>query len=248
MISAILLADLSMHAWLALASILLVVCGLALAAKMAYATLRALRSVYDEQEQKLSHCGLTGRDVAGRLLACVGLSPDCIEEGAKIDHYDQLHKRLRLRTQSCVSSSVAALATAAHEVGHAEQFARGYWAACAARYLLVLFVFGAAVLFLYPFAATIAAAGDVNLTMLVALLALVAVVRLPLTFALELDATRRGMRLLDETSLAHETELDGIARMARAAFRVHVVLSLAIVLLIAAGVAVMWLIENGLGT
>jgi hypothetical protein len=36
--------------------------------------------------------------------------------------------------------------------------------------------------------------------------------------------------------------------MLRAGFRVHVVISLAIVLLIGAGVAVMWLVENGLGT
>jgi Zn-dependent membrane protease YugP len=82
----------------------------------------------------------------------------------------------------------------------------------------------------------------------VALLAVVALVRLPLTFALELDATRRGLRLLRETSLAHETEQEGITHMLRAGFRVHVVLSLAIVLLICAGVAVMWLVENWLGT
>lgn len=178
----------------------------------------------------------------------VDCSPDCIEEGARIDHDDQLHGRLRLRTQSCISSSVGALAIAAHEVGHAEQFANGYWAGRATRYLLVLFVLGAAVLFVYPFATTIAGAGEVNLTSLLALFAAVAVLRLPLTFALELDATRRGMRLLGETRLADETELAGIARMLRAGYRVHVVLSLAIVLLIGAGVAAMWLVENGLGS
>jgi Zn-dependent membrane protease YugP len=248
MISAIFHADISTHGWLALVSILLIVGGLALLAAIANATMRSLRMAHDEQEQKLSQCGLTGRAAAGRLLAHVGLSSDCIEEGAKIDHYDQLHKRLRLRTQSCVSSSVAALAVAAHEVGHAEQFTRGYWAAHATRCLLVLFVAGAAVLFVYPFATTIAGTGEVNLTSLLVLLALVAVLRLPLTFALELDATRRGLRLLGETSLAHEIEQEGIAHMLRAGFRVHVVISLAIVLLIGAGVAVMWLVENGLGT
>ena len=77
---------------------------------------------------------------------------------------------MKLRTESSVSSSVAALAIAAHEVGHAEQFAKGYWAARATRCLLVLLVLGGGVLFVYPFAAIIAGTGEVNLTRLVALL------------------------------------------------------------------------------
>jgi uncharacterized protein len=248
MISAILLADVSAHGWPAVASILLLAGGIALLAPMAYATLGALRLAHADQEQKLSQCGLTGREAAAQFLEHIGLASVCIEEGAKIDHYDHLHRRVRLRAESCVSSSVAALAIAAHEVGHAEQYATGYWAASATRDLLVLLVLGASVVFIYPFAITIAGAGDVDLTSLLALFAVVAVLRLPVTIALERDASRRALRLLGEANLTHQTEQEGIARMLQAAFRAHVVLSVALVVAIGAGVATMWLVENGLGT
>jgi len=246
MISNNLLANLSPHGRLTLLCGLLILGGLALLAAMLYVATRALRIAYTQQEQITSRCRLTGREAVGRLLEHLGLAFVCIDDGAKIDHYDQLRRRVRLRTESSVSSSVAALAIAAHEVGHAEQFAKGYWAARATRCLLVLLVFGAAVLLVYPFATTILYSGEVNLTRLLALGALVALVRMPVALALELDANRRAKRLLDETRLAYETEREGIAHFLRAAFLTHVVLSLAIVLLIGTGVAVMWLVESAL--
>jgi Zn-dependent membrane protease YugP len=189
---------------------------------------------------------MTGREVVGKLLQHLGLPADRVDDGATIDHYNMWQRRIRLRTESSVASSVAALAIAAHEVGHAEQFAKGYWAARATRCLLVLLMLGAIPLLVYPYAATIALHREVNLTHLVALLAIVALLRLPITIALELDATRRAKRLLNETSLAHETELDGISRLLRAAFHTHLALNAGLILLMGAGVAVMWLVESGL--
>jgi Zn-dependent membrane protease YugP len=248
MIPVHLFAEILTYGWLTTAGGLLMLGGLGLFATLLYAALRDTRSAYIEQGERFSRCRLTGRELVGRLLAHVGLSSDAVEEGAKIDHYDQLRRRVKLRTESSRSSSVAALAIAAHEVGHAEQFAKGYWAARASRYLLVLFVFGAAVLFVYPFAVTIAGAGEVNLASLVASGALVAVLRMPITISLERDANRRGERLLNETGLAHETEHEGIARLWRAGIRVHVLCSMALVLLIGGGAAIMWLVEDRLGT
>ena len=124
-------------------------------------------------------CRLTGREVAGRLLERIGLTFVAVDDGAPLDHYDHLRRRVKLRTESSVSSSVAALAIAAHEVGHAEQFATGYWAARATRGLVVLLVFGEAVLLVYPFASTIAGASAVNLTWGTSLIALFALVRAP---------------------------------------------------------------------
>jgi Zn-dependent membrane protease YugP len=246
MISASLFDALSTHGRLILVGGLLILVGLALFAAMFYVVVRRLRIAYVEQARKFSRCRLSGREVVGRLLEHVGLSSVGIDDGAKIDHYDQLRRRVKLRTESSVASSVAALAIAAHEVGHAEQFAKGYWAARAAVCLLVLLVIGAAVVFVYPFATTIAAAGTVNLTGLVALGLLLAVLRLPVTIALERDATQRGLRLLNETKLAHETELPGITHFLRAGFRTHIVFGLGLILVVGAGIPTMWLVESGL--
>ena len=248
MISATLLDDLLTHGRMALVGGLLILGGLALAATALYFATRALQSAYLQQGRRFSRCRLTGREVVSRLLAHVGLPSDGVEEGAKIDHYDQLRRRVKLRTESSVASSVAALAIAAHEVGHAEQFATGYWAARATRYLLLLLVFGAGALLIYPFATTIVGEGTVNLTSLATLFALMALLRLPVSMALEQDATRRGQRLLNETGLAHETEHEGIAHFLRAGFFVHIAFSVVLVMLISAGIGTMWLVENGLDT
>jgi Zn-dependent membrane protease YugP/Flp pilus assembly protein TadD len=225
----------------------LLICGsLAVYAAMLYAAIRDLRSTYIREGRRFSRCRLTGREAVGRLLEHLSLGSVQIDDGAQIDHYDTRRHRVKLRTESSVSSSVAALAIAAHEVGHAEQFATGYWAARATRCLLILLVLGGGVLFIYPFATIIAGTGETNLTRLVALLAVLPVMRLPVTIALERDATRRAQRLLSETRLADETEVEGIADLLRAAFRTHLAFSVGLVLLVGACVAAMSLIESGL--
>src|SRR5262245_36222583 len=139
--------------WLTLVSQLLLLGSAVIFAAMLYAAVRSLRSIYYQQGRRFSRCRLTGREVVGRLLDHLGLPSNCIDDGAVIDHYDYLRQRVKLRTESSVSSSVAALAIAAHEVGHAEQFAKGYWAAYATRALRWLLILGATVLFIYPFVA-----------------------------------------------------------------------------------------------
>jgi Zn-dependent membrane protease YugP len=228
------------------ASQLLILGSLAVVATIVYAARRGFRSAYSRQGRRFSRCRLTGREAVRLLLEHLGLPSDNVEDGARIDHYDLWRRRVKLRTESSVSSSVAALAIAAHEVGHAEQFARGYWAARATRWLLILLVASAAVLFVYPFAAPLAGAGEANLTRLIALLTIFPVLRLPITMALERDATRRAKRLLNETKLADPAEQAGIAELLAAAFRTHLAFSLGLVLMVGACAAVMSIVESGL--
>jgi Zn-dependent membrane protease YugP/Tfp pilus assembly protein PilF len=224
----------------------LIMGSLVVFAAFLYAAIRGLRSACVQQGRRFSRCRLTGREVVGRLLAHVGLPADRIDDGAKIDHYDFWRRRVRLRTESSVSASVAALAIAAHEVGHAEQFAAGYWAARATRWMLMLLVASGGVLFVLPFAAPVTGSGEVNLTGLVAVLAIFPVVRFPLTLALERDATKRAKRLLQETALADETEHAGIAQLLAAAFRTHLALSVGLILLVGSCVVLMSLVDSSL--
>jgi Zn-dependent membrane protease YugP/Flp pilus assembly protein TadD len=237
---------LSIDGWLMPIIILMIVGSVPFFAAMLYVAVRGVRSAYVREGRQFSRCRLTGREMVGRLLEHIGLPSDRIDDGAPIDHYDVRGRRVKLRTESSVSSSVAALAIAAHEVGHAEQFANGYWAARATNCLLVLLVLGAIALFVYPIAAIGVGTGEVNLTRLLALVTIVAVLRLPVTIALELDATRRAKRLLKETGLAHATEEEGITRFLHAAFLAHLAFNSGLVLVIGACVATMWLVESWL--
>lgn len=72
--------------------------------------------------------GVTGAEVAARVLATEGVSGVSIEarDGLLSDHYDPIHRRLVLCQENYHGQSVAAAAVAAHEAGHAIQHARAY--------------------------------------------------------------------------------------------------------------------------
>jgi Zn-dependent membrane protease YugP len=72
--------------------------------------------------------GLTGAEVARAILDAHGLTHVRVEPvpGALTDHYDPQAKAVRLSEPNYASPSLAALAVAAHEVGHAVQDKEGY--------------------------------------------------------------------------------------------------------------------------
>jgi len=76
-----------------------------------------------------THSGMTGAEVARRLLDAQGLSGVKIEStpGVMSDHYDPRTKILRLSQQVYFTPSVAAAGIAAHEAGHAIQDAQDYF-------------------------------------------------------------------------------------------------------------------------
>jgi len=87
-----------------------------------------VKSVYRKYAAEPSLTGLTGAQAAYRVLQDAGVDGVQIEsqEGELTDHYDPRHRRLVLSADNYHGSSVAALAVAAHEAGHAIQHARAY--------------------------------------------------------------------------------------------------------------------------
>lgn len=67
--------------------------------------------------------GLTGYQAARRMLDANGLHDVPIEpvRGTLSDHYDPIHRVVRLSEQVYYESSISAVAVACHEVGHAIQ-------------------------------------------------------------------------------------------------------------------------------
>ena len=72
--------------------------------------------------------GLTGLDTAKKILEANGLGDLYVVEtkGKMTDHYDPTRKTVRLSTEVFHGDSVASLAIAAHECGHAIQHAKNY--------------------------------------------------------------------------------------------------------------------------
>ncbi len=86
-------------------------------------------STYRRWSRYRSSSGLTGAEAARRLLGYSGLSDISLEAapGHLTDHYDPRRRTLRLSASVAQSPSVAALAIAAHEIGHAVQDREGYF-------------------------------------------------------------------------------------------------------------------------
>ena len=87
-----------------------------------------VKSTFAKFEKVQAGRGMTGAEVAQRLLGDAGLGNVQIEEiqGKLSDHYDPRTRVLRLSAPISRGRSVAALGVAAHEVGHAIQHEKAY--------------------------------------------------------------------------------------------------------------------------
>ncbi len=88
-----------------------------------------VKSSYSKWSQVRARSGLTGADAARRLISSSGLYGVRLEgvAGEMTDHYDPTNKVLRLSQGVANRPSVASLAIAAHELGHAMQDAENYF-------------------------------------------------------------------------------------------------------------------------
>jgi len=87
-----------------------------------------VKSTYNKYSKIRSSSGMTGAEVARRILDQNGLFDVRIEEtrGVLSDHYDPRTKVVRLSTDNYHGTSIAGAAVAAHEVGHAIQDQEAY--------------------------------------------------------------------------------------------------------------------------
>ncbi len=88
-----------------------------------------VKSAFSEYSKVRNSRGLTGADAAREILDRNGLTNVRIEHisGSLTDHYDPRANVIRLSDDVYGSATVAAVGVAAHEAGHAVQYAEGYY-------------------------------------------------------------------------------------------------------------------------
>ena len=183
-----------------------------------------VKRTYSRYSQVRNSSGLTGVEVARRILSNAGLSDVTVQviDGDLSDNYDPRSKTLNLSRRVATSSSVASEAVVAHEIGHAQQDRQGYFALRWRSDLVPAANIGSqagpfiviAGLLLSAFTRTelgfyVALAG-------LGLFAAVVVFQL-ITTPVELNASHRALRLLAENGVLFPAEQDGARRMLRAA-------------------------------
>jgi len=87
-----------------------------------------LRKKFKEYSTIPINYGLTGRDVAERMLADNGIRDVSVKSvnGELTDHYNPMNKTINLSSEVYHGSNISAAAVAAHECGHAVQHAKAY--------------------------------------------------------------------------------------------------------------------------
>lgn len=87
-----------------------------------------VKSTFAKYQKVSASTGMSGAEVARRLLEASGLGSVSIEEveGKLSDHYDPRSRTLRLSQNVARSRTVAAISVAAHEVGHAIQHQKAW--------------------------------------------------------------------------------------------------------------------------
>ncbi|MCB2199338.1 zinc metallopeptidase [bacterium] len=161
--------------------------------------------------------GLTGAQVARRILDQNGLNDIPVEatSGFLSDHYDPMKRRVVLSEANYTNPSVAAMAVAAHEVGHAIQHANGYSmlklrGAMAGTVQIGSFLAWPIVIIGFLFASPgLIDAGIILFSLVVAF----HMVTLPVEF----DASRRAIAILSTDGYVVPAETDGAKKVLNAA-------------------------------
>lgn len=171
--------------------------------------------------------GLTGAEVARRVLDANGLHDVTVEEtaGTLSDHYDPRNRSVHLSSDVYRGRSVASTAVGAHEVGHAiqHQQAYGFFRVRSAMFPAVAFSSRLWTVFLV---------GGIllqvtGLFLVAIVLYSVAVLFQIVTLPVEFDASRRAKKQLSDLGLVAATESGGVTSVLTAAAWTYVVGALA---------------------
>lgn len=181
-----------------------------------------VKSTFNKYSAFHSLRGLTGAQAASEVLRFYGITNVAVEHvaGELTDHYDPKSNVIRLSDKVYNSTSVAAIGVACHEAGHAAQYAEGYspvklrsviYPACSigSRIGFPLAILG--IVFSFDFLVTLGVA-------FFGLAVFFQVVTLPVEF----NASRRAVKVIDETGILQTEEIKGVKKVLTAAALTYV--------------------------
>jgi hypothetical protein len=201
----------------------------------------AVKSKFSQYAKVRTIRGLTGAEVARKILDTNGLRNVSVEEisGFLSDHYDPGSRVLRLSPDVFRTPSISAVGVAAHEAGHALQHATGYAplqfrsamvpavqiGSSLGPLIIIAGIFLEGMFRMSGLGMAIAWLG-IGLYGLTTLFALV-------TLPVELDASSRAKQLLYQYNIVDKGELDGVTSVLNAAAWTYVVAAIGALLQLA---------------
>ena len=176
-----------------------------------------VQSTFNKYSQVMAHAGVTADSVARNLLGLYGMAnmPVNHVSGNLTDHYDPRNRTLNLSDSVYGSRSIASIGVAAHETGHAIQHLEAYSPLMFRNSIVpVVNIATSASTPLFFVGLLMANSLLVNLGIMLFTAALVFHL---VTLPVEINASSRALKLLEQTNTLNPTELDGAKKVLTAA-------------------------------
>lgn len=180
-----------------------------------------VKSTFKKYQRVMNRYGMSGSEAARRILDANGLGHVRIERvsGNLTDHYDPRTNVIRLSDSVYDSHSVAAVGVAAHEAGHAVQYAKNYSPIKVRASILPIANIGSSLGFILAFVGIVMSYPPVSYIG-IALFSCVVLFQL-ITLPVEFNASHRAVEILSNGYFS-EDELDGTKKVLRAAALTYV--------------------------
>lgn len=181
-----------------------------------------IKKTYAQMAKISNSRHISGAEAANRVLKYYGIENVRIErtQGKLSDHYDPRSNVIRLSPEVFSGNSIASVGIACHEAGHAAQHAQNYAPIKVRNAVLPVANIGSSMGF------TIAILGyfmGFELLINVGIILFAAVVIFQLvTLPIEFNASRRAVRVIDETNMLDDGELPKARKVLRAAAMTYV--------------------------
>lgn len=181
-----------------------------------------VKSTFSQYAKVATARGMTGAEAAQQILLANGITNVRIEpiQGELTDHYSPNEQVIRLSEPVCHVASVAAVGVAAHEAGHAVQYAKGY-APMKLRALIIPATQLGSRLAMPLFLAGLLLSFGILVDIGVALFFFSVLFQL-VTLPVEFNASRRALEALRSTGYYSQEELAGSRRVLTAAAMTYV--------------------------
>ena len=170
-------------------------------------------ATYKKNSKKDNAFGLTGYDGARKILDKNELNDLYVVEtkGTMTDHYDPTRKTVKLSTDVYHGKSVASLAIAAHECGHAIQDKEGYLFLRIRSFIYPIVNLGTRLAYIILLLGLILEYMDLIMVGIV-LVGLGLVFQI-ITLPVEINASKRAAKEIDQANLGNKKDQAGVKEM-----------------------------------
>ncbi|UTC92151.1 zinc metallopeptidase [Treponema denticola] len=181
-----------------------------------------VKSAFSKYSQVQTMRKISGKEAAALLLRSNSISNVTIQRigGSLSDHYDPSHKVLRLSEPVYDKTSIAAVGVAAHETGHAIQDKEKYAPLVLRSTLVPVANMGSTA---GPYLALAGIIFRMNLLLNIGIILFAcAVLFYLITLPVEIDASRRALKVLEHNAVLNQEELKGAKKVLSAAALTYV--------------------------